>query len=165
MDTSTLKKLVDTANDSPEKAIKFLLDCLYVYQQGDDDGLGYLGFVMSKKLLSEDGNAPSGYKLGPSDMSLVKRLKEKKNEHVIIASMGANWEEDYENINVDDYSLPVEKKDTSGKDTRVFIKSGGRDIAYPIKLRQNSKGQWKITGGFSSVVMGVRKTKSEEEDF
>ncbi|MHA1793209.1 MAG: DUF6935 domain-containing protein [Promethearchaeota archaeon] len=165
MNINALKKLVEYANDSPENAIKFLFYCLYLYQQGEDEALGYLGYVMSKKLLHEDSTSPSGLKLGPSDMGLVSRLKEPRNKNVIIASMGASWKRDYKNINVDSFSLHVEKKDKMGDDLRLFIKSGGRDLSYPIKLRKNNKKKWKITGGFSSILTGVREPKSEAEDF
>ncbi|MBD3186484.1 hypothetical protein GF325_06630 [Candidatus Bathyarchaeota archaeon] len=163
MDVKTLDKIAPDANESPESAIKFLLDCLYVYQQGDEDALGYIGYVLSKSFCEEDRTAASGYKLMKRYKSLVSRILDDPN--CIIAAMGASWEEDYKDVDPDDYELTITKQDKSKKEVKTFIKSGGRDLPFPITCRMNSSGQWKVTSGFSTILMDVRKPKSEVEDF
>nr|MDO8117727.1 hypothetical protein [Candidatus Sigynarchaeota archaeon] len=87
--------------------------------------------------------------------------------HCIIALMGGTWEKDYKDANPDGYSLHVVKEDDAGMDGghRVFVKSGGRDNPIPVTLKQNSSGEWKITNGMGTIVMDVRKTKTQVEDF
>ncbi|MHA1684219.1 MAG: DUF6935 domain-containing protein [Promethearchaeota archaeon] len=162
MDIESLKKDAEKATETPESAVKYLIDCLYVYQMGNDDALGYLGYVINKKELDEDMTAPSGYKIRRTASGLIAEIRRKKN--CIVSSMGATWENDYEDIDVDNYTLPIQNIDELGGYKRVFLKAGGRDIPFPIKLKQNSKGEWKIFS-YSSLLMDVRKPKSEVDDF
>ncbi|MHA1682717.1 MAG: DUF6935 domain-containing protein [Promethearchaeota archaeon] len=164
MDVKTLEDLVSSANDSPENAIKFILDCLYVYQEGGDDkALGYMGYVLSKSYCEENMIAPCGYVLRGRYKQLVKDINHKPN--CIVAMMGASWEDDYKGIDPDNYDLKITKKDGSEKQAKVFIKSGGRDNPVPITCKVNKDGKWKITDGFPTILMDVRKPKSDVDDF
>lgn len=165
MDIKTLEKNAAGATSSTTAAVKYLIDCLYVYQKGDDKALGFLGYVLSKNDLQENKQAPSGFVPSNSSLSLIKRIRAPTNQHGIVSLMGGTWEKDYKDAKPDAYELPITKEDVYGQDNRVFLKSGGRDNPYPIGLRQNASGQWKITNGLSTMVMDVRKPKSAVDDF
>ncbi|MHA1298677.1 MAG: DUF6935 domain-containing protein [Candidatus Helarchaeota archaeon] len=165
MDLKDLEKNAKNATDSPTNAVKYILDVLYVYQKVDEKAVGYVGYVLSKNVMQEDPSAPSGLKPGSTTMNRIKGLKEPQRSNSILSSMGATWEKDYKDIDVDNYKLPVVKVDESGNNATVIINPGGRDNNIPIKLSKNNKGQWKITGGFSTLTMDCRKPKSVVGDF
>lgn len=165
MDINDLKKNAAKANDTAKGVIKYLVDCLYVYQQGDDDALGYFGYILAKNFCKEDSSSPSGYKPSPRYTSMIKRVRAAKNTNVVLSTMGGTWEKDYKGVDPDNYNLNFGKETMAGKETRIFINSGGHDLPFPINVRQNNKGQWKIMSGLSTMCMGVRKTKTEEGDF
>lgn len=167
MDINTLKENASKANESPKNAIKFLIDCLYVYQQGDDKALGYMGYVLAKSYCQEDSSSPSGWAPNKRYTSMIKRVREAKNKYCVLSTMGARYEKDYKDFDVDNYEPKWvdSKQSMDGKQTRIFIDAGGRDIDFPVNVQQNNKGQWKIMGGLSSMCMDVRKPKSAEGDF
>ncbi|MHA1380438.1 MAG: DUF6935 domain-containing protein [Candidatus Helarchaeota archaeon] len=172
LDLTDLKIQSENATETPETAIKFVLNCLYLYQtggkkrKGEDKALGYLGFVLSKSDLKEDKKSPSGFKIMPSTMSLIKGLKDPHRANAILSSMGATWVNNYQDIDVDDYELKVQRVEDLGNDrVKVFIIAGGRDNPFPLTLAKNNQGQWKIVGGFSTLCMDVRKPKSAVGDF
>ncbi|MHA1383280.1 MAG: DUF6935 domain-containing protein [Candidatus Helarchaeota archaeon] len=167
MDINTLKKNAEKATESPKSAIKYLVDCLYVYQQGDDAALGYMGYVLAKSFCREDSSSPSGYVPSQRYTNLIKSLRESRKKNAVLSTMGATWEKDYKDIDVDNYEIPfVDSKQTMmGEQTRLFINAGGRDMDFPVNVQQNNKGQWKIMSGLSTMCMDVRKTKSEAGDF
>jgi len=172
VDLKILSRDIDIANDTPEHAIKYLLNCLYVYQKGgkkergEDKALGYLGFVLSKNNLKEDKNAASGYKPLQSTLSLIKGLSEAHRANAILSSMGGSWEANYENVDPDNYEVSIERVEEQGEGrVKIFINAGGRDNPFPLTLAKNNQGQWKVVGGFSSLCMDVRPPKSALGDF
>lgn len=165
MDINDLEKNAKNATKDPKTAIKYFIDCLYVYQQGDDDALGYLGYVLSKKESVEDESAPSGFIPSTHAMTLIKMVREPKNVNVLLGAMGATWENDYQDVDPDNYQPKYKSQQDLGDDTlKLFIKSGGQDLPFPIRVAKNKQGQWKIME-FSSIVTGVRPPKSSERDF
>ncbi|TXT66695.1 MAG: hypothetical protein BAJALOKI1v1_270027 [Promethearchaeota archaeon] len=165
MDITTLKTNAMEANKSEKGAIKYLVDCLYVYQQGNDDALGYMGYVLSKSFCNEDSSSPSGFVPNPRYTNLIKGLRETQRRNSILSTMGGTWQNDYKDVDPDNYEIKFTKEMMDGKETRFFIKAGGRDREFPINVRKNNKGEWKIMGGLSTLCMDVRKTKTETEDF
>lgn len=131
-----------------------------------EKALGYIGFVLSKDNLKEVESAPSGYIPIGSTQRLIKGLKEPQRANSILSSMGATWQNDYEDIDPDNYELPISKEEDYGEDQiRIFIKAGGRDNPFPIVIAKNNQDQWKITEGFSTICMDVRPPKSKTKDF
>ena len=171
MDLKDLEKDAATANDSPQNALKYLLNCLYVYQRGgkkgkgEDKALGYIGFVISKDNLKEDKKSPSGLKPFATSLNLIKGLREPQRLNSILSSMGASWENNYEDIDLDNYELPIVEIKEVGDQVKIILKAGGRDNPFPITLAQNNQGQWKIVGGFSTLCMDVRRPKAAVGDF
>ena len=165
MDIKDLEKNAAKATDSPENALKYVIDCLYVYQKVNEKALGYFGYVLSKNMMQEDSSAPSGLKPGPTTLGRIKGTKEPQRKYGVLAVMGASWEEDYKDINVDNYKLKILKVDTKGDKCKITLKSGGHDNPIPIKLAKNNKGQWKITDGFTTLTRDSRKPKSEVGNF
>ncbi len=165
MNIKDLEKDAKTATDTPKGAIKFLVNCLYVYQQGNDKALGYMGYVLAKSFCEEDNSSPSGYKPNKRYTGLIKSLKEHRKRNSVLSTMGGTWEQDYKDIDPDNYELPFTKETMDGEETRFFINAGGRDLDFPVNVRQNNKGQWKIMGGLSTMCMDVRPTKTEKGDF
>ncbi len=163
MDVSTLKKNVSSANKTAKNAIKYLVDCLYVYQQGDDSALGYMGYVLSKSFCTKDNSSPSGFKTSRRYESLIKALHDKKN--TVLSTMGGTWQKDYKDVDPDKYNIKFTKEQKKSGGLKIFIDAGGRDIDFPVTVKKNNKGQWKVTDGFSSMLMDVRKPQSEVGDF
>ena len=173
MDLIDLKNQSETATETPENAVKFLLNCMYVYQKGgkkgkgEDKALGYMGFVLSKDGLKENKKAESKFLPFATTLQLIKGLKEPQRANTVLASMGGTWEQDYKDVDPDNYELNITNKQDLGDDrVKIFIKSGGRDNPFPITLAKNASGQWKILSAyFSSIVMDVRKGKTTAGDF
>ena len=109
MDINDLKKNAAKANDTAKGVIKYLVDCLYVYQQGDDDALGYFGYILAKSFCKEDSSSPSGYKPSPRYTSMIKRVRAAKNTNVVLSTMGGTWEKDYKGVYPDNYNLDFGK--------------------------------------------------------
>ena len=173
MDLIDLKNQSETANDTPENAVKFLLNCMYVYQKGgkkgkgEDKALGYMGFVLSKDGLKENKKAESGYLPFATTLQLIKGLREPQRGNTILASMGGTWENNYEDVDPDNYELNITNTQEIAEDqVKIFIKSGGRDNPFPMTLAKNNQGQWKVMSAyFSSIVMDVRPGKATAGDF
>jgi hypothetical protein len=62
-------------------------------------------------------------------------------------------------IDISSYYQPGEEPTETSTSLRMFIRSSGADSARPIKLRKDSRGQWRIYE-YSSLCVGVRKPKS-----
>ncbi|MFX1450721.1 MAG: DUF6935 domain-containing protein [Promethearchaeota archaeon] len=165
MNIKDLEKNAAKATESPESAIKYVLDCLYVYQKVDEKALGYFGYVLSKNMMQEDASAPSGLKPRVTTMARIKGTKEPQRAYGVLAVMGASWEKDYKDIDVDNYKPKILKVDKDGDKVKVVLKSGGHDNPINIKLAKNNKGQWKITDGFTTLTRDSRKPKSATGDF
>ncbi|NVM03168.1 MAG: hypothetical protein HWN67_12570 [Candidatus Helarchaeota archaeon] len=165
MDIKDLEKNAAKATESPESAIKYVLDCLYVYQKVDDKAMGYFGYVLSKDMMREDASAPSGLKPGLTTLNRIKGTKEHQRAYGVLACMGASWEKDYKDIDVDNYKPNILKVDKDDDKAKVVLKSGGHDNPISIKLAKNNKGQWKIISGFTTLTRDSRKPKSAVGDF
>ncbi|MHA1380439.1 MAG: DUF6935 domain-containing protein [Candidatus Helarchaeota archaeon] len=165
MNIKDLEKNASKATETPQSAVKYVLDCLYVYQKVDEKALGYFGYVLSKNVMQEDSSAPSGLKPGPTTLNRIKGTKEPQRANGVLACMGATWEKDYKDIDVDNYEPNIIKVEENGNKAKVILKSGGHDNPIPIGLAKNNKGQWKIVNGFSTLTRDCRKPKSAVGDF
>ena len=165
MKISDLEKDAAKATDSPEKAVKYALDCLYVYQNVDEKAVGYFGYVLSKDMMEEDSSMPSGLKPRVTTMARIKGTKEPQRKYGVLAHMGASWEKDYKDLDVDNYKPNIIKVDKKDDKATITLKSGGHDHPVNVKLAKNNKGQWKIISGFSTLTRDSRKPKSVVGDF
>jgi hypothetical protein len=133
--------------------------------KGEDKALGYIGFVLSKDNLKEDKKSPSGLKPFASSLNLIKGLRQPQRYYAILSSMGASWENNYQDVDPTNYELPIVEVKEQGDKVKIILKAGGRDNPFPITLAQNNRGQWKIVGGFSTLCMDVRQPKAAVGDF
>lgn len=66
---------------------------------------------------------------------------------------------DPNNFEIDTYYQPGEAPTDTSTSLRMFIRSSGADSARPIKLRKDSRNQWRVDE-YSSLCVGVRKPAS-----
>jgi hypothetical protein len=63
---------------------------------------------------------------------------------------------DPNNFEIETYYQPGEAPTDTSTNIRMFVRSSGADNPRPIKLRKDSRGQWRVDE-YSSLCVGVRK--------
>jgi hypothetical protein len=117
--------------------------------------------VVSKNDCLEDSRSPSGLKLGKSASYYIGQVQNNKN--IARSYVGGTNTNGYK-IDTKALTMTVVSKQDAGKGVKIFIQSGGKDMATPLQLAKNNEGQWKLTN-YSSICTGVKKTSEEEGDF
>jgi hypothetical protein len=145
----------------PENAIMYYLIAALNIEKDLQLADAMMTVVVSKNDCLEDSESHSGLKLGRSAKYFVGQFK--KNKNIARSYVGGTPQNGY-NIDKDNLTMTVTKKQEHGKGLKIFIDSGGKDMDTPVQLRQNNAGQWKLTE-YSSICTGVRKTSEEEGDF
>ncbi|HUT81800.1 MAG TPA: hypothetical protein VMZ29_11410 [Candidatus Bathyarchaeia archaeon] len=146
----------------PAQSVFYFAIAAYNYSVKDVDiGDAMATVVLSKKHNEKADFSPSGLKLGPTNRSLFKHMREDPN--IAKSYLGANYKNDYK-FDEKKLTMLVLTVTSDEKEANVIIQSGGKDFPTPIPLAKNKNGQWKITE-FSSFATGVRKASSVEEDF
>ena len=145
----------------PENTIMYYLIAALNIEKDPDLADAMMTVIVSKKDCLKKGRSPSGLKLGRSAKYFVGQFK--KNRNIARSYVGGTPENGYK-FSKSSLTMTVVKKQDHGKGLKIFIQSGGKDSATPLKLRKNNAGEWKLTE-YSSVCTGVKKTPKEEGDF
>lgn len=69
---------------------------------------------------------------------------------------------DVNSFEIDTYYQPNEEPTEDSTSVRMFIRSSGADSARPIKLKKDTRGQWRVNE-YSSLCVGIRKPASEAD--
>lgn len=147
--------------DKPENTIMYYL--IAALNIEDDSRLAdaMMTVVVTKKDCIEDSSSPSGLKLGRSAAYYINQFLYNKN--IARSYVGGTPENGYK-IRKGALIMSIANKQDVGKGAKIFIQSGGKDLATPVQLSKNNDGQWKLTN-YSSICTGVKKTPQEEGDF
>ncbi|MGQ4912348.1 MAG: DUF6935 domain-containing protein [Candidatus Thorarchaeota archaeon] len=146
---------------TPEESIMYYLIAALNVEKDPELADAMMTVVVSKNDSAEDSGSPSGRKLRRTARYYIGQFQENKN--IARSYVGGTPENGYK-INKDRLVMTVVKKQETADGVKIFIQSGGKDLATPVHLRKNSSGQWKLTN-YSSVCTGVKKTVEEAGDF
>ena len=145
----------------PEKAIMYYLIAALNIEKDPELAEAMMTVVVSKIDCLDDGSSPSGLKLGRSAKYYIGQFK--KNPNIARSYVGGTNTNKYK-YSKSNLTMTVVRKEKQAKGLKIFIQSGGKDLATPVHLRENAQGQWKLTN-YSSICTGVKKTVEEEGDF
>ena len=145
----------------PENTIMYYLIAALNVEKDPKLADAMMTVIVSKRHCIESGSSPSGLKLGTSSKYFIGQFK--RNVNIARSYVGGTNKNKYK-IRKSSLIMTVVSKKEHGKGLKIFIQSGGKDMATPLQLRKNSSGQWKLTN-YSSVCTGVKKTVEEEGDF
>ncbi len=163
MITSFSKFKTEWEKDSgkPENTIIYYLIAALNVEKDPKLADAMMTVVVSKRDCVEDGNSPSGLKLGTGASYYVGQFLGNKN--IARSYVGGTNVNNYK-INNKELTMTVVKKQDQARGVKIFIQSGGKDLDTPVTLSKNNDGQWKLTN-YSSICTGVKKTAKEEGDF
>ncbi|MCE7746607.1 MAG: hypothetical protein GPJ52_15880 [Candidatus Heimdallarchaeota archaeon] len=116
----------------------------------------------TKKHNLDDPSSPSGLKLGPTNKTLLKYMRNDPN--IVKSYLGAEYKQDYKFTESKPKMAFLGFVPEGEKRLKAIIQSTGKDFPTPVGLAKNKHGQWKITE-FSSIATGCKKPASEEDDF
>ncbi len=157
---SKFKEAWEKDAGKPENTILYYIIAALNVEKDPDLANAMMTVVVSKKDCLEDGRSPSGLKLGRGAKYYVGQFK--KNKNIARSYVGGTPENDYA---IDkSLTMTVVRKQKVGKRLKIFIQSGGKDLATPVSLQENKDGQWKLVE-YSSLCTGVKPPKSEEGNF
>ncbi|NPE07012.1 MAG: hypothetical protein GNW80_01915 [Asgard group archaeon] len=147
----------------PAQSIFHFLVAAYNYSVKDKAiGDAMATVILSKKHNLDDPSSPSGLKLGPTNKTLLKYMRNDPN--IVKSYLGAEYKEDYKFNESKPKMAFLGFVPEGEKRLKAIIQSTGKDFPTPVGLAKNKHGQWKITE-FSSIATGCKKPASEEDDF
>ena len=147
----------------PAQSIFHFLVAAYNYSVKDKAiGDAMATIILSKKHNLDDPSSPSGLKLGPTNKTLLKYMRNDPN--IVKSYLGAEYKEDYKFNESKPKMAFLGFVPEGEKRLKAIIQSTGKDFPTPVGLAKNKHGQWKITE-FSSIATGCKKPASEEDDF
>lgn len=158
---SKFKSEWEKDSGKPENSIMYYLIAALNIEKDPKLAEAMMTVVVSSRDCMEDGGSPSGLKLGKSSKYYVGQFKQ--NENIARSYVGGTNTNKY-NFSKSSLTMTVVKTEKQAKGVKIFIQSGGKDLATPVYLQENSNGQWKLTN-YSSICTGVKKTIEEEGDF
>jgi len=155
--TDEFVKLRNKTAKTPEGGAAMFMLALKIYNDNNELGEKFLVLSVDINQL-RSGDVYKGYKVGSSDMSLIKRQLNNNNKIPNAYIEGANLKNNY-SVNLPyiyKFSHNKYSGDKSQGKFKVFVKCYGADSPRPIHLRKNSKGIWKAVS-WSSVLVGIKK--------
>jgi len=158
---SKFKSEWEKDSKKPENSIMYYLIAALNIEKDPKLAEAMMTVVVSKNDCMDYGGSPSGLKLGKSAKYYIGQFK--KNANIARSYVGGTNTNKYK-FSKNSLTMTVVKKEKQAKGVKIFIQSGGKDLATPVHLRVNSQGQWKLTN-YSSICTGVKKTVEEEGDF
>jgi len=150
------------ASDPAQSIFHFLIAA---YNYGVKDkaiGDAMATVILSKKHNLDDPSSPSGLKLGPTNKTLLKYMRNDPN--IVKSYLGAEYKEDYKFNESKPKMAFLGFVPEGEKRLKAIIQSTGKDFPTQVGLAKHKHGQWKITE-FSSIATGCKKPASEEDDF
>jgi hypothetical protein len=146
---------------TPEGTVKCLIiAALETVKEGNKDGKKMWGMVLHKDSVAGNGEPDNSQRLAIDQFS--KQVKGTNFKGAIAASyLGGTPENGYTCSYEND--LVVDERQTIRDEevVKLFIQSGGKDMATPIRLMKNKYGYWKIVE-YSSVYTGVKPIDNKD---
>ena len=148
---------------NPYDSIMYYLIAALNIEKDEDLADAMMTVVVSKKDTQEDEKSPSGLKMSPRRGGYyIGQFR--KNPNIAKSYVGGDYKDNYK-IDKKNLVMTITRdQDLGGDKRKIFIHSGGTDSPRPVQVAKNKHGQWKLIE-YSSICVGVRKTKDEEGDF
>lgn len=161
MNLDEFKNMWATEGKDPYGAVKCLLVAVAeTFKEKNPDGKKMWGMVLPKGQLNDQGEPGTTQRLALDQFG--RTVKGTSFQGAIATSyLGGTPDNGYE----PDYAaglVPGKQKSIGEKEARIFVQSGGKDLASPVKLKKNKDGYWKIFE-YSSLFTGVKPI--EDDDF
>jgi len=156
--------LRDKIGKTPEGGATVFIVALKLYAENPELGLPCLTIAINRQRLSKGKGGYKGYVPAQTDLSLIKRIKEKpylansyfqntspKNGYALPKA-----------LQIKAVSNPYSGNKDAG-DFKIYIACSGADSDRPIRLKRNNRGIWKAHE-FSSLLLGIRPPEVQEDD-
>ncbi len=151
MDLNEFTKMWEAKGKSEEGAIKCFLIGIMEFNKKNKDALKMIALTQPKSNLKASGD--------PGSIAMLGQFKQKPN--VAPSYLGGTPANGYKGSYNND--LDVQKNSQRGeKESKLFIKSGGKHSPSPVRLKKNKHGYWKLFE-LSSLATGVERI--EDDDF
>ncbi len=163
----TIEEFIKLRNEiavKPEGGAAMFLLALKIYKVNKEFGKKCLVVTVKKGSLIK-GNIYKGYQLFKSDMQLIERQIESKYGLIDSYIKGSGPENKYtvKLPYIYEFTTNPYSGDPASGSYKILVKCSGADSDRPIRLKKNEKGYWKADS-WSSVLVGIKKIKSEETD-
>ncbi len=148
----------EQAGKTPEGSVKCLIiAALETVKEGNKDGKKMWGMVLHKDYV--DGKGEVSDRLALDQCS--RQIKGTDFKGAILTSyLGGTPENGYVCSYENDLVL-VDTQAITDEEVKIFIQSGGKDMATPVRLRKNKDGYWKVVE-YSSVYTGVKPVDNKD---
>ena len=157
MDLDGFKEMWESEGKKPEGAVKCLLIAvLEMIKEENSDGKKMWSMVLPKDKANKDSEPARN-----AIENFSRQVEGTDFKGGIAASyLGGSPENGYAYSY--DNNIVVDAKQTKKgpKETKLFVKSGGKDLASPVQLKVNAEGYWKIFE-YSSLFTGVKPIKGD----
>jgi hypothetical protein len=156
MDLDSFKEMWESEGKKPEGAVKCLLiAAIETVKEENPDGKAMWSMVLPK----EKNKDAEPAKLALQQFSIQVEGTDFKGG-IAASYLGGTPENGYAYSY--DNNIVVDAKQTKKgpKETKLFVKSGGKDMASPVQLKVNAEGYWKIFE-YSSLFTGVKPIKGD----
>jgi len=155
------KSYLESAGKTPEGTVKCLIIAvLEAIKEENPDGMKMWGMVLPKDNLDADGKPDYTQRLAISQFSM--KVKGTDFKGAIAASYLGGTNKNNYTCSYDN-EITVDKNQTRGddKDMKLFVRSGGKDMASPVRMKKNKYGYWKIFE-YSSLFTGVKPVETDD---
>jgi len=160
------RTLRDQIAKTPQGGAAIMVLALYLYTQDKTLGQQCLTVAIDSKNLEEGPHGYHGWQLHRNDSERIRRQLAAQPYLPLSYLKGATPENNY-NLPPLPYTLEFSSNPYSGDETsgpyKVFTACSGAPSPRPITLRKNNREIWKAYE-WSSLVVGIRKPKSENDD-
>lgn len=149
--------LRDQLAGTPQGGAVVFLVAAHLYSRDEALGLKAFTIAMHRKLIQKTGKGYKGWEPSSSFQSWVKKIKQQPYGPASYVS-GATPENGYAlpsgPLHYETFENPYSRM--ADGSVKVFVRTSGADNPRPYTVKANSRGRWKVSGGESSIYMGIR---------
>jgi hypothetical protein len=159
MSLDEFKTLWETEGKTPEGSVRCLLIAvLETLKEGNKDGKKMWAMVLPKDYVDKNGEPDSTQRLAIDQFGRI--VKGTKFKGGIAASyLGGTPENGYTYSYNNKVVVDENNTKRSDNETKLFVRSGGKDNPSPVILKKNKDGYWKVFE-YSSLFTGVKPIQS-----
>lgn len=149
----------EQSGKTPEGSVKCLIiAALETVKEGNKDGKKMWGMVLHKDYVDSKGEVSERFAIEQCS----RQIKGTDFKGAILTSyLGGTPENGYVCSYENDLVVIETQTITDGEEVKIFIQSGGKDMATPLRLRKNKDGYWKVVE-YSSVYTGVKPVDNKD---
>ncbi|HPZ08020.1 MAG TPA: hypothetical protein PL110_07895 [Candidatus Eremiobacteraeota bacterium] len=146
---------------TPEGAVKCLIIAvLETVKEGNKDGKKMWALLLPKDHVTSTGEPDSRHRNAINQFN--RQIKGTNFKGAIAASyLGGTPGNGYSCAYSNDIDVDEGQSIYDDDGTKLFVRSGGKDIASPVLLKKNKDGYWKIFE-YSSLYTGVKSIQTKD---